>query len=230
MPCFDCARRGLQRDAARRRKLGNVAAGVDLDAALAAYRRRAPFLGNLGCITLEVGQRAEASWSGRAFTTRRKIRVAFGPSATRAEVLEVLVHEMCHLACPPRTGHGERFRLTLRRAARELWGVEVPLLRSSERGEEHNAAYAMDRLIMAALEARIGEVETFPAVVAVAAAPVARVAALVEKRASHAARMLARAENRAKNAARLLSKWRQKVRYYERRAAASAGRAEGGAK
>ena len=217
--------RTLQRSAAERRKLGNVAAGVDIDKAFAAYRKLPPFAGNLGRhVTIVVGHRAEARWSGHAATYRRKIRIAFGPSATKAEVLEVLVHEMCHLACPKREHHGERFKLTLRRAARELWGIEIPIAQGKDRGDEHNAAYAMDRLIMTALEGLVaeGKVETFPHEPKTAPSKPTRAqrsTALVEKRAAHAVRMLTRAEKRAQSAQRTLAKWREKVRYYERQAA-----------
>ena len=138
-------------------------------------------------------------------------------------MLEVLVHEMVHLACPKREHHGERFKLTLRRAARELWGIEVPVVQGKDRGDEHNAAYAMDRLIMKALEGLIaeGKVETFPYEPKAVPRRSERMQALVEKRAAHAARMLARAEKRSKAAQRALTRWRTKVRYYERKAAAS---------
>lgn len=196
-----------------------VAAGVDIKKAFAAYRKLPPFVGNLGHVKLVVGHRAEAKWSGHAKTYRRQIRVAYGPSATKAEVLEVLMHEMVHLACPRREGHGERFKLTLRRAARELWGIEVPIIQGKDRGDRHNAAYAMDRLIMTALEGLIadGKAETFPyePETKTKRPPVN----LVEKRAAHAVKMLARAEKRAKAAQRTLTKWRTKVRYYEKQAA-----------
>lgn len=218
--CHRCESRRLTKEAAARRKLGAVAAGVDIQKAFAAYRKFAPFLGNLGRhIKVQVGHRAEARWSGHAAVYSRSLRVAYGPSATKAEVLEVLVHEMCHLACPRREGHGERFRLTLRRAAKELWGIDVPLLKSSERGVEHNASYAMDRLIMDELEMLVaaGKVEVFP--YEAPAAPRRSREALVEQRAAHAARMLARAETRLKRAKTLERKWRLKVNGYERRAA-----------
>lgn len=222
--CFRCESKKAAKDAAARRKLGAVAAGIDIKKALAAYRKFPPFVGNLGHLKLRVGHRAESKYSGHAKTYRREIRVAYGPSATKAEVLEVLMHEMVHLACPRREAHGERFKLTLRRAARELWGIEVPVVQGKDRGDEHNAAYAMDRLIMAALEGLIavGKVETFPYEPAPPKPKAVRPPGLlVERRAAHAVRMFARAEKRAQAAQRTLTKWRQKVRYYERVAAAS---------
>lgn len=220
--CFRCESKRFAKAAAERRKLGPVAAGVDIQKAFAAYRKLPPFAGNLGRhIKITVGHRAEARWSGHAATYSRALRVAYGPSATKAEVLEVLVHEMCHLACPKREAHGERFRLTLRRAAKELWGIEAPLLKSSERGENHNASYAMDGLIMAELEKLVaaGKVDTFPHEPKAAPSRSERTMALVEKRAAHAAKMLARAETRLKRAATIAKKWRAAVRRYERTAA-----------
>lgn len=218
----------MRKDVARRRALGHVVSGVDLDKALAAYRKIPPFVGNLGHVKLTVGHRAEGRFSGHAKVRRRMIRVAYGPSATKAEVLEVLVHEMVHLACPRREGHGERFRLTLRRAARELWGVEVPLLKSSERGHEKNAGYAMDRLVVAELEKKIAEgaVDLFAPDPKEEAAKPSRAEVskkLVEKRAARAVKMLVRAERNAKAAQRALTRWRTKVRYYERVAARRGG-------
>lgn len=229
-PCWACKAIEARREASKRRKLGHVVAGVDVRKAFALYRAKPPFVGNLGRhVKLTVGHRAESRWSGHAKTYSRSIRVAYGPSATAADVLEILAHEMCHLACPKREGHGERFRLTLRRAARELWGIEAPLLAGKNRGVEVNAAYAMDRLILKELNAKLerGELDLTP-FAPDAPAPKAvdlsrRRAALVEKRAAHAARMLARAEKRTKAAQRSLTKWRTKVRYYEKVAAKRGG-------
>ncbi len=218
-----------RKDVARRRALGHVVAGVDLDKAFAAYRQVAPFKGNLGAIKFTVGHRVEGRWSGHAVPYRRKFRVAYGPGATPAEVLEVLMHEMCHMALPPRTMHNERFRLTLKRAAHELWGIDVPLLSGSDREAHSNAAYAMDSLIMAALEEKIacGEVELFKPEPKTKTPKPTRAELsekMVEKRAAHTLKMLSRAEARAKAAQHTLTKWRKKARYYEQRAASKASK------
>ncbi len=220
--CLRCWEKTRRREAAkRRRETPNVAAGVDILRAFEAYRKHPPFVGNLGHVKIEVGHRSSGSYSGRAWTRRRRMRVAFGPGATKAAVLEVLVHEMCHLACPPREAHGERFRLTLRRAARELWGIEVPLLSGKNRAEEKNAAYKMDRLIMAELEARVaaGAVETFDFVAPEKSSRAERNNKLVEKRAAHAVKMLAQYERKLKLVRTLHRKWKAKVQRYERIAA-----------
>lgn len=229
LPCWRCREMKLQKDARERRKRGHVVAGVDVNRAFTLYRVFPPFACNIGRhVKLTVGHRAEARWSGHAKPYSRAIRVAYGPDATAADVLEILVHEMCHLVCPPREAHGERFRLVLRRAARELWGIEVPLLKSSERGSEPNAAYAMDRIILDELNARLarGELDLLPFTPGPTAAKPDRVVvlqALVEKRALHAVKMLARAEKKAKAAQRVLTKWRTKARYYEKVAAKKSG-------
>jgi len=218
-PCYRCETLPAERkDVARRRALGNVAAGIDLDLAFAAYRKRPPFVGNLGAIELTVGHKANGHFSGHAKPRSRKIRVAFGPAAKPEHVLEVLVHEMCHCACPPREWHGERFRLTLRRAASELWGIDVPLLTGKNRGEERNAAYAMDRLIMTELEKKIalGGVDLFPPAPKAPKPSRAELSKkLVEKRAAHATKMLARAVARLRRAETIEKKWRAKVRRYK---------------
>lgn len=233
-PCWRCRDAELRRDAAKRRQLGHVVAGVDVRKAFALYRKLAPFAGNIGRhVTLTIGHKAEGSWSGHAVVYSRKrraqrIRVAYGPAATSADVLEVLVHEMCHLACPSRTGHGEQFRLTLRRAARELWGIELPLLTGKERGAEHNAAYAMDRILIEVLNERLqrGELDLVPfapdrqesvSPEVAAARRRAKLARVTQARAVHAGRMLARAESDRARAERREAHWRKKVAYYRKR-------------
>jgi len=221
--CYRCvvlpARR---RAAAERRKLGHVVAGVDLDRALAAYRKLPPFVGNLGKIRLEVGHRTSNGTCGRAWTTQRRIRIAAGLDATPERVLELLVHEMCHLAVPPREGHSERFRRTLRRACKELWGIDVPLDAPASQG---CVAYRMDAIAQATLKAKIeaGEIDLFPPGPPQAKPTRAEKAtALVERRAAHAAKMLAECERNLQSVRRTLAKWRAKVRYYERTAAKKA--------
>jgi SprT-like family protein len=211
----------MRADVARRRAFGHVVAGVDLDKAFAAYRKLSPFVGNLGKVKLEVAHRMTGGTRGTAYTSRRKLRVAVGPDATPERVLEVLVHEMCHLALPGDVGHGERFRLTFRRACSELWGIDVPLDAPPVNGV---VAYGMGQVATEKLHERIarGEIALFPPDSRVEAPKPSRAelsVKLVEKRASHAVKMMTRAEKRAKAAQRTLAKWRKKVRYYERQAA-----------
>lgn len=219
-PCYRCRDLAARAEAALRRRTPYIAAGVDLRKALAAYRKLPPFKGALGPVKFDVGHRAEGGTCGRAWPPRR-MRVVVGPDARPAKVLEVLVHEMVHLVLPSREGHGERYRLTFRRACRELWGLDVPLDVEPVNGA---IAYGMGEWVCQELDVLIGlhAVELFPPDAPVTTERPSRAAltdALVERRAAHAARMLGRAEKRAKAAQRTLTKWRAKVRYYERAAA-----------
>ena len=219
-PCYQCVVLPAQRRrVAARRALGHVVAGVDLDKALATYRRLPPFRGALGIVKFEVAHRMELGTRGTAWPRRRRLRVAAGPDATPERVLEVLVHEMVHLAVPSDTHHGERFRLTFRRACRELWGIEVPLDAPARGGV---IAYGMGDIASELLREKIarGEIELFPPTKkAPKPSRAERTSELVEKRAAHAVKMLARAEKRSKAAQKALTKWRVKVNYYERQAA-----------
>lgn len=223
--CYRCITLPKQRRrVAARRALGHVVAGVDLDKALAAYRRLPPFRGSLGIVKLEVAHRMELGTRGTAWPVRRRLRIAAGPDATPERVLEILVHEMVHLAVPRDTHHGERFRLTFRKACRELWGIDVSLDAPARGGV---IAYGMGDIVTEILREKIarGEVDTFPAT-----APKEKPSRAestkktVEKRAAHAARMHARAERRLKLAKTLAKKWKAKVDYYERVAASRGSR------
>jgi hypothetical protein len=223
--CYECGRKEHMKSAAVRRKLGHVVAGVDLDKALAAYRKLPPFKGNLGAIKLHVVHSANGSAGGMAYLSKRKIRITAGPETTAKRTLEVLVHEMVHLALPSSVGHGERYRLTFRRAAHECWGINVPLDVPASQG---CIAYGMGEVVIAELARRIatGEIELFPPTPKEEKPKPSRSElsrALVEKRAARAVRALVKAEKRAKAAQRTLTKWRTKVRYYERQAAKKAG-------
>jgi hypothetical protein len=225
--CYWCERKERERDAARRRKLGHLVAGVDIDKAFAAYRQMPPFKGNLGRrrITLEVGHRAEGCVRGTAWTRSRRIRIAAGPNATPERALEVLVHEMVHLACPNHH-HDERFRRVFRRACSEIWNIDVPL---DAKPRDGNISYGMGEIATEALREKIerGEVDTFPPDVPKPEAPrAARAEAMtkvVEKREAHALAMHKKALTRLKRAKTLEVKWRKKVSYYERQAAKKGG-------
>ncbi len=209
-----------RRDTARRRALGHVVAGVDLDKALASYRMLAPFRGNLGKVRLQVGHCMEGGTRGTAFMRQRRIRVAAGPDTTPERVLEVLVHEMVHLACPNHH-HGERFRRVFKRACLELWGIDVPLDAKPSMG---NISYGMGEIATAKLRGKMarGEIELFPPDPKVEEPKRGRaevMANVVEKRAAHAMSMHTRALTRLKRSKTIEAKWRKKVRYYERQAA-----------
>ena len=227
--CFWCRRKEQQRDAARRRKLGHVVAGVDLDKALAAYKEMHPFKGNLGRrkITLQVVHSGSGSVRATAYTLQRRIRLVAGPRSKPARLLEVLVHELVHLACPDTEHHGERFRRVLRRAFLELWDIAVPLNPEPRWGV---IAYGMDEIAIDVLEEKIerGEVDVFPADPTPEAPPKKTnraevMAKVVEKRAAHAMVMHKKSVTRLKRAKTIEEKWRKKVRYYERQAAKKGG-------
>lgn len=216
----------LKRDVARRRKLGHIVAGVDLDRALAAYRKLPPFKGNLGRrkIELQVVHRLERGTRGTAYMRERRIRIAAGPQATPERVLEVLVHEMVHLVCPLREQHGERFRRVFKRACLELWDIDVPIDAKPSMGV---IAYGMGEIATQKLKEKIarGEIKLFPPK---AEPPKPTRAELmgrvVEARAEHAIHMHKQALKRLKRARDTEAKWRKKVRYYEAQAAKKATR------
>jgi hypothetical protein len=220
-PCYWCVTLpAKRRDVARRRALGHVVAGVDLDKALAAYKQMPPFKGNLGRrkITLEVGHRMDGSVGGRAWLRQRRIRVAAGPDATPERALEVLVHELVHLACPNHH-HDERFRRVFRRACLEIWGIEVPI---DAKPFMRNISYGMGEVAAKLLGKKIDreEIDTFPPdPKPKTPSRAAAMAEVVEKRAAHALAMHKKAATRLKRAKTLESKWRKKVAYYERQAA-----------
>lgn len=222
-PCWRCKRRTLQRAVAKRkRETPRALMGVDVDAAVADIRTTPVLADLLGRkkITVDVGHCMSGGCGGRAWRRRRKIRVYSGPEASVGRVLEVVLHELCHLAVDDH-GHGERFRRVFARAVREAWGVEVPI--DVDRGAYQNISYAMGERVWKALDELISAgccINTYPAAPPKPETPRAeRTAALVEKRAAHAAKMLAQAERRLKIAKTVHQRWRAKVSYYDRVAA-----------
>jgi hypothetical protein len=150
---------------------------------------------------------------------QRRIRINAGPYATPERLLEVLVHELVHLACPNHH-HDERFRRVFKRACAELWGIDVPLDAKPVCG---NVSYGMGEIAVEQLGEKIerGEIDTFPP--DAKPAPKKRraeaTAKSVEKREAHALAMHKKAVTRLKRAKTIEEKWRKKVRYYERQAA-----------
>lgn len=119
----------------------------------------------------------------------------------------------------PSTRHRRRrARPTLVRAAREAWGIVVESPHPDTGPNGKLSAYMLDDDIEARLRARS---ITFPTKAPKPSKPSRSKlsAKLVEKRTLHAVAMMNRAEKRAKSAQRTLTKWREKVRYYERKAA-----------
>lgn len=219
-----------EKAAAARRCRPTIAAGVDLLLAL-AWMRRLPCLRHVGKVKLVVAHSAYRHSRGTAYLRQRQVRLRIGSEATAAYTLELLLHELVHLALPPKTHHGESFRRLLRVAAREAWGIDVSIDQAPMMGV---VAYGMDDVIRRALDGLLvldpSRVDTFPPTpsptdTTPAPSRAERLAEVVERRARHAEKMLARAERRSKLAQKALIKWRQKARYYER---VAAKRATGG--
>jgi len=162
------------------------------------------------------------SSGGRAHGNRLA-RIRVSPSTPLVWLLETIVHELVHCALPRRVSHNERFRRTLARAAKELWGIEVDPNPKNENGK--TLCYALDSEIERALHAALDAgtlvypKRDVPTEKAREAQNKATREARIEQRAAHAARMLARAETRLKRAKTLERKWRLKVQRYERIAA-----------
>lgn len=187
-----------------------------------AYRSKPKFADESG-LAVDVGHTAWNACGGRAW--QKKIRVYGGPTSTPANVLEVVIHELCHVALPARHHHDERFRRVFQRAVREAWGIEAPLTAPARAGCK---AYGVGDLVREKLEQLIADgAVTVHAPKPVQKTPRSKLAeALREKRAAHAETMLRRAEKRLKIAKTVQRRWAQKVRYYERVAARKATKEE----
>ena len=104
-----------------------------------------------------------AAISGHHWPDQDRITVTLGPRASRAKVSELLLHELCHAACPTERGapnkngkrrriyHGRTFREYLVRAAHQAYGLDISLTAAGR------SAYKLDAFIIAALEARGGD-------------------------------------------------------------------------
>lgn len=231
-PCRWCERKKLAREAAQRRRANpRVLGGVDVDEAVEHLRRVEPLKSLLPRrrIRVDVGHtthRGDGGCGGRAFIskTRPRMRVYGGADVVPERVLEVVLHELCHLALPAGVSHGERFRRTFARAVREAWGIEVPV--DGDREGYANYSYRMGWLVIEQLRGLIasGSVNIYPPEPAQPKPSRAeRNAQLIEKRAAHAAKMLAAAERKLKLAKTVHARWRTKVSYYERVAAKRGG-------
>jgi hypothetical protein len=194
----------------------------DVKALLAAFKKLPVFRTtpvSLRSVKLDLGRGKSAGCSGRAFSRQRRLRFVVGFYANGADVAEVLLHELVHLALPSGTAHGERFRLVLARAAREAWGVVLdpnPEPESALWGSRGIAAYVLDRQIQAALLPLLASGAVTLPFFPPGKPRHEKLASIVEKRAEHAAKMLARAERRLKLARTIAGKWKKKVSYYER--------------
>lgn len=90
-----------------------------------------------------------AGCSGRAWSGRR-VHFTVGRGCPRAQVEELILHELTHYLLPSGVHHGQRFRSTLMAAAREWFpGVRPQWVASAARDARGRAAavYAMDARI-----------------------------------------------------------------------------------
>jgi len=215
---YKVKRAELRRDAARRRKTPLVFRGVDLQAEAYRYCRAL----RIRVPRIDVRHTAHVvSGSGRAFGSRR-IVLTLARDTTVAHALELLLHELVHTATP-KSRHDETYRSLLVRTARAVFGVAVENWTRIP-AKYGVLAYGIDDVI----ERELGErLEAGHYVPRVAAAPKPepdaeqKRAAAAERRERHARAMLARAEVDEHRAALRARKWREKVRYYDRKAVAA---------
>lgn len=85
--------------------------------------------------------------SGCAMYRANRIVLTLGMDADKATVLELLLHELVHHACPKDTHHGYTFIWRLNRAAQDLWGIFIEGAHEMDRGAHKNRAYAVDTVI-----------------------------------------------------------------------------------
>jgi len=168
--------------------------------------------------------------SGHAKIQRKIISLNLGDNELD-RIIELVLHELVHCACPPYEYHGELFMRRIISCAREAFGLDLNTATLLDTDILHYSkrAYAVDERIIEAMKtAKIGErlradselrFESLPPETEqqIAEHRAAARSHLIDKRANHAREMLARWESKEKHAKRLVSKWRTKVRYYERR-------------
>ena len=191
---------------------------------------------SLPAITWRASARRK-SVSGRAWPQGRRLVLTIGESDID-RVVEVLLHELVHCACPVKEHHGELFQRRLIACAREAFGLDLDTaaLLAMPVGNASKRAYAIDEAIRKSMvDAKIGErlretpdfVFTAPraeTLTEIAAKREAMWASRQEARKTHCETMLATWERRASRARKLVSKWRKRVRYYEQREARAAKR------
>jgi hypothetical protein len=203
-----------QAEAAERRKTPFIYAGVDLRAEARKYCRAL----KIKMPAMKVRHGATPGSSGRAWRQRIVLTIGRGTSISR--VMELLLHELVHVATQGHH-HDETFCATLVRAARELWGLQIEGWLTLPRGDKSKRAYAIDDLILRELTS----LDVQPVVRVLAPAPpvslTERRGKLMQRREERARKALAKAEAELRRLQKRLSKWRAKVRYYETRAAAS---------
>lgn len=75
---------------------------------------------------------------GFAVPAEFRLQVTAYPGIRPGDALETLLHELVHLhvgrAAEPHAWHGRTFKLTLSRAMREAYGIEIPIPRATLHG------------------------------------------------------------------------------------------------
>jgi hypothetical protein len=209
-----------QKCAAARRLTPFVFQLVDLKAEARKYCR---VLG-ISVPSMKIRHGAGYGVSGRAWTRSRRIVLTIGYNCDVHSVLEVLLHELVHVASTHH--HNDQFCALLVRTARTLWGVQVDGWTRAQ-AVDGKRAYGIDELIRAELKVKLEEGQITPCQVRIKAPRTAQepapapVVSLVERRQARALKNLERAQADMRKVQKRLSKWKDKVRYYERRAAAS---------
>lgn len=202
--------------AQHRRKNPRVLGGIDVDKAVARMRQLPVFKDHRlpRKIQIDVGFSELQHIRGTAWTHQDRMRVQGFPESPPHHVVDTILHELVHLACPVSEHHGERFRRVYARAVRELWEIDVPV--TPPIGHHSCFAYAQGALVVAALKGR--DFSAFAPDPPKPKKP--RHEAINEKvrgRAEHTKKMLKKATTRRKRAETLEKKWKQKVAYYAKK-------------
>ncbi|MFI5296700.1 MAG: hypothetical protein ACHREM_01265 [Polyangiales bacterium] len=147
-------------DAATRRATPLVYQGINLRDELEAMARLPVLrphlrLRSLPKLVVRHGSRRSGSFHGRAYLAENRILITIEADARLADILEVLLHELVHHACPRRENHGPLFIKRLNLAAMQHWGINVVRPLSVPVGGYANRAYAVDSRLRAMLRERL---------------------------------------------------------------------------
>lgn len=232
------------------RFVGGVPEMLDLNKLAARLWRLEAMRVDERCGVPEIRWRARRGhWvGGTAMIAFRSVTMRVGVEcADLDELVEVLLHELVHCACPLRENHGELFCRRLIATAAEAFGIPVDVadLLALDRGPYSNRAYAIDEVLQRQMrEYDVAEILLADASLRYAPPPAetpeerdARMAAARAKRSGeafeHAEEMFRRwdaevveRERSAKAARQLRAKWKKKLDGFTRREALAAKRAE----
>ncbi|MFI5301285.1 MAG: hypothetical protein ACHREM_24640 [Polyangiales bacterium] len=100
-----------------------------------------------------------------AYLAENRIGLSIDADVPLAVVLELLLHELVHHACPRDEKHGPLFIRRLNLAAKQHWGISVAKPLSVPLGGRKNRAYAVDALLCSMLRVRLdcGELSRYAA-------------------------------------------------------------------